>query len=303
MVDLFLQDEISYVDKTHQYFNKAGEEYTSVSRLIKSVKVPFDRDGISKRMAESIAAETGVSVAQAQKELLAEWDDKADSSIDKGNYVHDGLEDYAKTGKTWELLEEPVRFMQGIFKQYYRFYPEVLLYSHKYKVAGRTDLVLQRQKSRSPVCDFSDYKSNESKGIQFDSITRKEGLIKHPNRYFLPPFEYLEACNYVEYAFQLSIYAFLALELGNIRVGKLQIIFFDNEFKPHPIPVPFMYHEARILCEMNISRKTLPKVPAVKLPERELDPIKAEMMRRAKYPMRPEECMRKDELIIKDDWD
>jgi len=298
MVGLFPQDEIDYIDKTHQYFNKSKEEYTSVSRLIKSIKVPFDREGISKAMAISIAAETGVSVADAQRELLAEWDDKAESSVDKGNYVHDGLEHWSHTGEVWELLEEPVKFMQGIFKEYYRFYPEVLLYSHKYKVAGRTDLVLQRQKSKISVCDFSDYKSNESKGIQFDSIKRKEGLVKHYNRYFLPPFDYLEACNYVEYALQLSIYAFLALEIGRVKIGKLQIIFFDNKFRPHLIPVPFMYQEAKMLCEMNLNRKILPKTPKANPPERELDPIKAEMMNRAKHPMRPEECYQ-----IKDDWD
>lgn len=301
VADMFMQDEITFNEKTHQYFNKDGVEYASVSRCLKNLQVPFDREGMSRRIAQSISADTGVTVEQAQKELLAEWDDKKDSSINKGNYVHDGLEDYAKTGKVWELLEVPVAYMQAIFKQYYRFYPEVLLYSHKYKVAGRTDLILQRQKSRIPVYDITDYKSNESKGIVFDSIGRKEAELKHYNRYLLPPLDYIEACNYVIYALQLSVYAFLLLDRGNCKIGKLAIIFFDNEFKPTYIPVPFMYHEAKIICEHNLILKPLPTVSG-SVDLKSLDPIRQEMERR-KYPMRPEECFKKDELTIKDDWD
>lgn len=259
VADMFMQDEIKFNPVSHQYFNNANEEYTSVSRLLKMIQVPFDREGISLRMAQSISAESGIPVEQVQKELLAEWDEKKDSSIDKGNYVHDGLEDYAKTGKIWDELEEPVKFMQEIFKQYYRFYPEATLFSHNYKVAGRTDLILQRQKNREPVLDFIDYKSNETKGICYDSISRKESAIKHYNRFFLAPFDYLESCNYVTYSLQLSIYAFLALGLGDFRVGKLGIVFIDNQFKPSYIPVPFMYQEAKMLCEMNLNRKQLPE--------------------------------------------
>jgi hypothetical protein len=264
VADLFMQDEITFVPDNHKYYNRAKEEYTSVSKVLERIKVPFDREGISRRMAQSIAAESGISVDQAQKELLAEWDQLIDSSIDKGNYVHDGLEDYARTGKVWEELDEPVRFMQDIFKQYYRFYPEVTLFSHKYRVAGRTDLILQRQKSRSvPVLDFIDYKSNEAKGICFDSISRKEGIIKHSNRFFLSPFEHLENCNYNSYSLQLSIYAFLAMELGHFRVGKLGIVFVDNQFKPTYIPVAFMYQEAKALCEMNLTLKPLPMIDKI----------------------------------------
>jgi hypothetical protein len=309
--DMFLQDEIIYQDKTHQYFNKQGIEYTGVTKLLKSIQVPFDRQGVSLMMAKSIAEESGISTEQAQRELLADWDKTSNSSLDKGNYVHDGLEKYALTGKYEEDLAESVHYMQNIFKQYYRFYPEVLLHSHKYKTAGRTDLVLQRQKNKSPVLDFMDYKTNESKGIQFDSISRKD-VVKHYNKYLLPPFDHLEACNYIIYSLQLSVYAFMAMDTLGIRVGKLAIIFFDNSFVPTYIPVPFMYHEAELLCQLNITRKELPYVPDYirdhniqtgwptldQFNKRdETDPIKLEMQRR-QQPMTIKESFQ-----IKDDWD
>ena len=102
--DMFLQDEIDYEDGTHQYFNKQRVEYTGVTKLLKSIQVPFDRQGMSLMMAKKIADESGISVDQAQKELLADWDKTSNSSLDKGNYVHDGLEKYSLTGKYEEDL-------------------------------------------------------------------------------------------------------------------------------------------------------------------------------------------------------
>jgi hypothetical protein len=252
------QDEITFDPGTHQYFNKEKTEYSSVTRLLKGIQVPFDRQGMSLRMAQSIAADLGVSVEQAQSDILQEWEDKKNSSINKGDYVHDGLEKYVLTGEVMEAMEKPVAFMQNILKQYYRFYSEVILFSHRYRVAGRTDLVLQRQKNRDPVLDLTDYKTNEAKGICFDSISRKDG-IKHYNKFLLPPLDYLEDCNYNIYSLQLSIYAFLIMDSLKTRIGKLGIIFFDNQFDATYIPVPFMYQEAKMICEMNIEeKKSLP---------------------------------------------
>ena len=292
VTDIFRQNEIVYKDDTHQYFGENNKEYSSVTRIVQSIKVPFDRNTMSLMMARSIAKETGVTVDKAQQELLSEWESNKNNSTDKGNYVHDGLEEYVRTGKVMEGLEEPVKYMQNVFKQYYRFYPEVILFSHEHKVAGRTDMALQRQKNDRPVLDFIDYKTNASKGIQFDSISRKEGILKHYNRFCLAPFEYFESCNYNDYSLQLSIYAFLAMTTLNVRIGKLAIVFFDNNFHPTYIPVPFMYHEAELLCRLNITRKELPDFHKV-----EVDPIKLEMQRR-QHPVTEKESFK-----IKDDWD
>jgi hypothetical protein len=270
-VDIFMQDEIIFTPDTHQYYNKQKEEYSSVTRILRNIQVPFDREGMSKRMAVSLAEDSGISIEQAQQEILQDWEDKRSSSEDKGNYVHDNLDKYIRTGKVEEAMEKPVAFIQNILKQYYRFYPEVLLYSHKYKVAGRTDLVLQRQKNKSPVLDLIDYKTNESKGICFDSISRKD-VIKHYNKFLLPPLEYLEDCNYHIYSLQLSIYALLAMECTGARIGKLGIIFFDNQFDARYIPVPFMYQEAKLICEISSGRIPLPpKIDRIKI-ESTFDP-------------------------------
>ena len=259
--DPFLQSDIIYKDDTHQYFNQSDEEYKSVTRALDGIKVPFDSARMSSIMAGKYAAEHGITESQAQQAILASWAGKKDRSIDKGNYVHDSFERYTLNGTYDEDMADSVAFLKKILLEHYRFYPEVIIHSHKYKMAGRTDLALMRQKSKNPVFDFYDYKSNIEKGIQFDSISRKDNPVKHYNRFLLPPFEYLEDCNYTIYSMQLSIYAFMAMDSDpNIRIGRLGIIFVDNDFKPSMIPVPFMYQEAKMICEMNITRKALPKV-------------------------------------------
>jgi len=262
--DPFLQSEIKYRDDTHQYFNNSGEEYKSVTRALNGIKVPFDSARMSSIMAVKYAAEHGITESQAQKEILAEWESKKDGSIVKGNYVHDSLERYTLKGTYDDEMTEAVMFLKNILSEHYRFYPEVIIHSHKYKMAGRTDLSLLRQKSNNPVFDFYDYKSNIEKGIQFDSIGRKALPVKHYNRFLLPPLEYIEDCNYNIYSLQLSIYAFMAMDSNpDIRIGRLGIIFVDNDFKPSMIPVPFMYQEAKMICEMNITRKKLPLITGI----------------------------------------
>lgn len=257
--DPFLQEEIIYRDDTHQYFNKENVEYKSVSRALKGIQVPFDSQGMSARMAKKIALESGISEQQAQKEILAEWESKKDGSIDKGNYVHDSMEQYAIKGTCDDEMKEATEFLLKILKEHYRYFPETIIHSHTYRMAGRTDMALMRQKSKVPVLDFLDYKSNIEKGIQFDSINRKVDPYRHYNRFLLPPFDYLEDCNYNTYSLQLSIYAFMAMERLHVKIGRLGILFIDNNFKPRMIPVPFMYQEAKMICEMNISQKQLPE--------------------------------------------
>jgi hypothetical protein len=257
--DPFLQNEIIYRDDTHQYFNLKQEEYKSVSRALKGIQVPFNSGQMSAIMAKKIAFETGISEKQAQQELLAEWESKKDGSIDKGNYVHDSLERYAIKGTCDDEMKEATEFLLKILKEHYRYFPETIIHSHTYKMAGRTDLALMRQKSKVPILDFIDYKSNIEKGIQFDSINRKTDPLRHYNRFLLPPFDYLEDCNYNTYSLQLSIYAFMAMERLHVKIGRLGILFIDNDFKPSLIPVPFMYQEAKAICEMNIQLKALPQ--------------------------------------------
>lgn len=234
-----MDDTVKFVESTHQYFDKTGTEYESVTRGLKKLQVPFDRDGISRTMAMKYARENNISIDDAQRKILAEWDQKRDSSIDRGTGIHNALEEFLLTGKITDDYLPVINELRKLVSEAYRYYPEVILYDSLYKRAGQADLVVQRQKGASSVYDFYDYKTNEAKGIQFDSIGRKGDGLKHYNRYFLPPFEYLEDCNYNLYSLQLNFYAYFAVRTYGIKVGRLAIIFIDNNLDVKVIPVLF----------------------------------------------------------------
>ena len=262
---LGIDNTIIFKEDTHQYFDRDANEYQSVTRILKKIQVPFDKDKVSGFMAVTIAKEKGISVEQAKTELLLEWEGKRDSSIDRGTGIHKHIEYYLNTGNKVMELAGVINYLNEIIKPAYRYYSEIILYDQTTKIAGQTDLVIQRQKTPDSVYDFYDYKTNESKGIQFDSIGRKSDVDKHYNKYFLSPLEHLEDCNYSLYSLQLSLYAYLAQVTYGIKIGRLGIIFIDNEMKVQMFPVPYLKMEAASLVFHMSRLYQLPTMVAQKI--------------------------------------
>ena len=252
---------ITFKEDSHQYFDSAGNEYASVSRVLSSIKKPFDRDGVSYMMAKKYCGKgSGADeIEEYRQKLLSEWDNKKDSSINRGNFIHDNLESYFKYRKIDDSLIPVVRQLKPVYDGCYKVFSEVMLHDTDYMIAGTTDFAVQRRKSRYPVIDIHDFKTNESKGIKFDSIDVKNGIIKHYDRYLLSPFDYMEDCNYVNYSLQLSSYARMAEKLYGVKIGKLSLIFIDTNLKVHIYPVPYLRLEVDLLFEHYKNLKQLPK--------------------------------------------
>ena len=262
---LGIDNTVTLKQDTHQYFDRDSNEYQSVTRILKKIQIPFDKDKVSGFMAVSIAKEKGISVEQAKAELLSQWEAKRDSSTDRGLGIHKGIEYFLTTGNKIIELAGVINYLSEIIKPAYRYYSEIILYDKSTKIAGQTDLVVQRQKTPDSVYDFYDYKTNEAKGIQFDSIGRKTDIDKHYNKYFLSPLDHLEDCNYNLYSLQLSLYAYLAQTTYGIRVGRFGIIFIDNDMKVQMFPVPYLKMEAASLVFHMSRLNDLPTMVAQKV--------------------------------------
>lgn len=231
--------EITFRPDGHTFKNKQGVYYQSWSAVAKTLEVPFDAQSVSLQMAHGMASEKGITVEVAQAQILSEWEGKRSSSEVLGTRNHNLMEKFAKTGETSPLVAPTIEFVSKILKESAQYYPEMIVHSHKYQKAGIADLVVQRQRNwQTSVFDIYDYKTNEQKGIQFDSVGRKE-VLKHYNRYLLPPFDYIEACNFALYSFQLCGYAYMLWEMYRVRIGRLAIIFIDKDGKPHMYPVVY----------------------------------------------------------------
>ena len=255
----FGQDSfVKFHEDGHRYVDNENHNYSSVSKLLNSIEEPFDAKAVSMMMATAESKRTGKPKGMIQLRILAEWDKKREDSLDKGNWIHDNLESFHKLGTYDDKLGPVVSKLQSYYSDYYRTYSEVLLFSRKYKIAGQCDLAVQRQR-RGGLFDFYDFKTNQARGIEFDTINRKKDPWKHYNRMLLSPLEHLEACNYNRYSLQLSLYALLAEMQYGIKVGKLGILFIDNDLELHKYPVIYMRHAAICMINHSASLKPLPE--------------------------------------------
>ena len=245
-------------DKERNAYFSGTTEYRRVSRVLSMLKVPFDKDGVSLSMAKWQAG-NGVSVKEAQKKILASWDDMRDSSIEHGNKFHGICEDYFDTGTVTPGYEKLIGVLKALMSEYKKPESEQVIFYHKAKMAGTTDLRCKRQSGKNTLVDYFDFKTNERNGIRFDSIKRRDGSIKHNNYMMLPPVGHLEECNYNTYSLQLSIYAYMDEMENNYRIGKLGIIFIKKDQTVKYFPVPYMRYEAEAIIDHVMNIKELPR--------------------------------------------
>jgi hypothetical protein len=106
MLEHFSSDLFHFDEDTHTY-TFDGRVLKSVTGVCKRFHKPFERDAISKRVAER--------EGRPQEEVLAEWDAKAKRATDLGTEVHKLIETYWDQGleaalALWATEEAKARF-------------------------------------------------------------------------------------------------------------------------------------------------------------------------------------------------
>ena len=236
-------------------------QYKSVSKVIEQYKNKFDTEKMSYLSArKKLREETGKEPTEDQilhrKGLLKiEWKKKNELSIRVGNHVHNCLETYGKTTKIVDTKLEPM--IRGIYSHYTGYKKicyEQILYSEEDEVAGTTDRVMLRPKTKNTI-DIDDYKTNISQGI---ATSNKYG------QYMLKPFDYLEDCNFIHYSLQLSVYAAMVEKYG-FKIGRLRILYIppNNPLGFRFIPVPYMKFEATMLLTSHLNKEHIDQMSTV----------------------------------------
>jgi hypothetical protein len=262
------QNVVVFDEIAHSYKNtKTGLFMLPGSKIKEKVKIPFDDKGTALRMAHG-----DVSV---QQDILRQWAYKRDTANERGNKIHKFIESLIpllkeseatiliaieKYGSEFDYkIKKAVTEIIFYLREYHSCLSEVLVYSENYNVAGTADLLSLRQNSKSSVIDIDDYKTNF---ISFDSVKRTSDDIKHYNRFYLPPFDYIEDCKYNDYVFQLSIYAVLVEETYKRKIGKLTLHDINPDGVYTRLPVPYWRMEAITLLEHIKKLKILPALPS-----------------------------------------
>ena len=211
---------IVFEPKEHRYFHQdTKEEYKSVSSVISQFKPHFDSDKWSKIIADR----EGVK----QEDIIERWNKIRDDANEKGKRIHKNIELYLNDGK----VEDTPFFKNFISLFEYEereenstIYSEKILYTHDYKVAGTSDII----EDCGRYFNVFDLKTN-----------KKFSFINKYNERMLPPLQHLSVCEYTSYSIQLSLYAFMYHKMTGKHVGKLKVLYNEDD-KWMSIPMIYM---------------------------------------------------------------
>lgn len=242
---------MKFNEENHSYFDDKGIFYLSGTSFIKKFTKPFDKEKKAKAYAKKHKRKV--------EEVLAEWDKAGSDAILKGTFYHKIKEE--------ELINQEFLDIDGdnhdIFKPIWNgkikvhhsqklepgIYPELIVWSDKYKIAGQADKVIITKKGK---INISDYKT--SKEIKKQSYPNWDGSAQMMKF----PLNGLEDCNFSHYALQLNLYAFLIKQHNrNLTIGKLEIEhvigdYKDGEFSLKEVKiykVPNLQKEIKLVLE------------------------------------------------------
>jgi hypothetical protein len=230
LIHSLFDNRVTLEPVSHKYYHLDGNQYLSVSALLKMMGEKF---------------EDTPAYAKATEETKAGWKKIGMDSAGHGTRIHEALELYNQTGqilienKDWE---QAIKSIIGEYKDYHRTYDEVCLYNEEYRVAGTTDKICMISNRKDGEVDLADFKTNNRNGIVFFSNYKKR---------LFAPFDHLQDCNYIKYSFQLSIYAYFFEQLTGRKVRQLYIHFVpaDNMMNHRKIPVIYMKTDVKLLLE------------------------------------------------------
>jgi len=243
--------DVIFKEDTHQYFNiDNNEEYISCTTLIGKFKKPFEKE----KMATLCARKYNTT----KEQILKEWSDKAKQSTDFGTMIHAGVEgfitnqpelynnEYKNTCEdAYNIIKKEIG-VNGL-------YSEMLIWNHKYKIAGQSDVVQFTKGNKSsyantPTINIVDFKTN----AKIDFISKYDDFM-------LYPLDHLQCCSYNYYSLQLSLYAYILQQMyPEFKIGTLFLLHLDKEKnKWTKIPCNYMLYEIKAM--LNVFDKTLNK--------------------------------------------
>jgi len=235
----------------HKYHHReTGKIYKSVTTTLSSIEPHFDVEGVSmaiSKQPDKVKQERYIGLSQ--QEIIDYWQMLNDDANIYGTNVHNIVENYLLANK-WYF---PPDNDEGVFEQKVidgydalkidegvAMWPERILFSSEYELAGTSDLIID---INDIFFDVGDYKTNRV--FNFFNPYGYETLLK--------PFEHLQACQWSIYTLQLSVYAYLyELEFPKRKCRQIYVLYWDKtleEFKK--IQIMYLKKEAKQIIEMH----------------------------------------------------
>lgn len=235
----------------HKYHHReTGKIYKSVTTTLASIEPHFDAEAVSlaiTKQPDNVKQERYIGMTQQQ--ILDYWQMLNDVANIYGTKVHDIVERYLLANKWYFPPDDEVGlFEQKVIRGYdnlkieegITMWPERILFSEQYELAGTSDLIIDID---DVFFDVADYKTNRV--FNFYNPYGYQTLHK--------PFDHLQACQWSIYTLQLSIYAYMyELEFPKRRCRQIYVLYWDKEMECfEKIQIMYLKHEAKKLIEMH----------------------------------------------------
>lgn len=235
----------------HKYHHRVtGKIYKSVTTTLASIEPHFDAEGVSlaiTKQLDTLKQERYIGLNQQQ--ILDYWQMLNDEANIYGTKVHDIVERYLLADK-WYF---PPENADGVFEQKVidgynllkidegrAMWPERILFSEEYELAGTSDLIIDID---DVFFDVGDYKTNRV--FNFYNPFGFETLHK--------PFDHLQSCQWSIYCLQLSVYAYMyELEFPKRKCRQIYVLYWDKTKEMfEKIQIMYLKKEAKQLIEMH----------------------------------------------------
>lgn len=222
----------------HVYIHgETGEKFKSVTTVLGMLEPHFPVEEVA--LAISLKSDENKKPEYrglTKEQILEEWKKINKEANEYGTKVHEILEKYLLSDRLYtpkdDYEKEIITKYQKVDKMTGTLYPETILFSAKYKIAGMCDLIE----------DFGDYFN------VWDNKTNKKINYISPYRNWLnKPVSHLSDCQYNVYSLQMSIYAYLYQMETKKKVGRLALYYLNPEkdYEFEIIPCPYLGKEAK----------------------------------------------------------
>lgn len=193
--------ELTFDQKSHSY-TWNGKPLAGATKTTKRWVPPFDKDAISAKCAKK--------EKKTQEEILAEWEKKANDSMNRGSCVHAHIQDILANLDSPFI--PPMSDLQeiGAFEQCWEsmqrnfgaqiIATELPIGSPTIGLAGTVDAIVELNFQQLKCWCIFDWKT----GSKFQSANKYGKL--------LPPFDFADDCELHRYSIQTSIYRMILEE-------------------------------------------------------------------------------------------
>ena len=257
--------DIFFNEEKHEYTDESGNKFNSVTTIIGKYHEKFD----TKKMAR-ICAKIGRNPThpkyrkykgKTEKQLIKEWSDTTDVSLDRGNDRHNYLEDTIKAVNNYKRVENKFindkiftipdiiknpnvgniklkdlnRFdiknkypdiyaiLLDLINDGWKLFAEIGVYNIDLLVSGLVDLLAVKG-NKFIIIDWKTNKSDikfESGYFEKDNMNRITSKFIATNKYMYYPINLIPDSVGHKYSLQLSTYAYLIELFGLKHVGMI----------------------------------------------------------------------------------